>query len=503
MASLADLLTRLQDMEAAQGGTPKAPWRGPGERPTPGVNEPDPMPKWYRDVQPYPVNVPAAIEGLGAMAGVTGGPANAVTGGIKAVAGSPLAQKLAGSAALTLGLASPSMANKDEKPADKSMAPANQAYMDLLKQSEQLQSAANQAKAKRDAASATREVERRSGVGPRFAAAEKAFQDADLDYQDLSARAKATQAMASKEAEKLDPAYQLKMKQEEDKVAEEKKRRTMNTSVKEMFSDVAPYAPAVSAALGMAAGNAIKGSYVKKFNTNANEINSRWQTAAQGTNKGLAEALQEEAKALAKKGPGGTWPAISTGIAIGEIGQVIPVASDYAKAVPGSDLYNKTMEGMSNPWDVGGRMLTGALLGGLPAKIGSSLAGRHAVRPTGYAAETRAMQGPEPSPPPSSQGLPNVPGPQGSGTSTMSPQGPAGTAANSNSGSLSRLLRDGVKSGELTTQDVLASVGIKPANQAANPAGLPKHLTQDDRLSGSKIRNKETGRIEPDPLKTD
>jgi hypothetical protein len=64
-------------------------------------------------------------------------------------------------------------------------------------------------------------------------------------------------------------------------------------------------------------------------------------------------------------------------------------------------------------------------------------------------------------------------------------------------------LSDLLKSGAVTTEDMLGAMNIKPANKATNPSGLPKHLTQDDRLSGSKIRNKETGRIEPDPLKKD
>lgn len=498
MASLADLLTQLQEAEAAQQVAPRAPWRGPGERPAPGVNTPDMMPRAYRELQPYPVNIPAAIEGLGAMAGVTGGPANAVTSGAKAVAGSPLAQKLAAAGATILGLTAPSMANKGEGQAGQSMAPSNQAYLDLLGQQSALQKRLDEARAKMEAAQRSMDLQEKTGRGPKYNEALQSLTQAKADFSGLDTQMKALIPAIANEQKKTDPAYLLELKQEEDKVAEEKKRRTMNTSVKEMFSDVAPVAPAGSAVLALAAGKGIKGAYVDKYNKNMNELSTRWGEAVKGTNKGLAEALQKEATDLAAKGPGGTWSAIGTGIGIGELGQVLPVAADYAKAVPGSDLYKKTVEGMQNPAEVGGRMFTGALLGGIPAKVGSSFAARNAVRPTGYAAETRSMPDPGPSQPPSSPSSPNGLGPQGSGTSTMSPQGPAGTAANSNT-SLADLLR----SGAVTTEDMLGAMNIKPANKAANPSGLPKHLTQDDRLSGSKIRNKKTGRIEPDPLKKD
>ena len=117
----ADILKRM----ALEGGPPKAPWRGPGERPVPGPNEPDNMPKWYRDVQPYPVNVPAAIEGLGATAGMTAGPARAITSGLryggdiaKSAANSPLGAALLGG--LGLSMAGASDTNSQElKPLDR------------------------------------------------------------------------------------------------------------------------------------------------------------------------------------------------------------------------------------------------------------------------------------------------------------------------------------------------------------------------------------------------
>lgn len=501
MASLADLLTQLQEAEGQQ--APRAPWRGPGERPMPGVNEPDMMPRAYRQVQPYPVNIPAAIEGLGAMSGVTGGPVGAVTSGAKSIAGSPMAQKLAASGAAFLGLTAPSMANKDEKPAGASMAPANQAYLDLLGQQSALQKRLDEARAKMEAAQRSMDVQEKTGRGPKYNEALQALTGAKADYNTLDTQMRSLLPAIANEQKKTDPEYLLKLDQEKQKVAEEQKRRTMNTSVKELFADVAPYAPGISATLALGAGAGLKGAYVKKFNENMTDLNTRWGKAVEGGNKTLAEALQAEAKALADKGPKGTGAAIGTGVAIGEFGQVLPIAADYAKAIPGSDLYNKTTDSMKDWGDVGGRMLTGALLGGIPAKVGSSIAARNTVRPTGYAAETRSMPDPGPSPPPSSPSSPNGLGPQGSGTSTMSPQGPVGTPANSNSGSMARLLKDGLASGELTTQDVLGSVGIKPANQAVNPPGLPKHLTMDDRMKGSKIRNKETGQLESDPTKTD
>jgi hypothetical protein len=62
--------------------------------------KPDRMPSWYRNIQPYDINVPAAIQGMLMSSGTTGGPGGAVTGafrhGAEQIAASPLAQRLAG-----------------------------------------------------------------------------------------------------------------------------------------------------------------------------------------------------------------------------------------------------------------------------------------------------------------------------------------------------------------------------------------------------------------------
>lgn len=511
MASLADLLTQLQEAEGQQ--APRAPWRGPGERPAPGMNEPDMMPRAYRQVQPYPVNIPAAIEGLGAMAGVTGGPVGAVTSGAKSVAGSPLAQKLAASGAAFLGLTAPSMANKDEKAAGESMAPKNQAYLDLLGQQAALQKRLDEARAKMETAQQAMTREERTGKGPNFEAAQTKLSQARADFNGLDTQMKALAPVIAKEAEMQSPEYQIKLKKQQDEADAERRNKTMNTSVKEMFADAMPYVPIASMATAAGLGGVIKGNAVSKYNTNLAEMMTRWKAAVDGKDAGLARSIMEQVNTLEKKGPGGTLPAIMAGVGVGELGQILPGSVDYAKAVTGGDLYNKTKDAFSlEKWpDLVGRAVNGALLGGIPAELAAATVGMKRSRPTGYRAETNAFGQPPttggpsstPSVPPSGPGSPNAPGPQGLGTSPTTPQGPAGTPSNSNSGSLSQLLRDGVASGELTTQDILGSVGIKPANQAVNPAGLPKHLTQDDRLAGSKIRDKKTGQIASDPTKPD
>lgn len=438
-------------VEALLAQPPKAPWRGPGERPAPGPNEPDTMPSWYRELQPYPVNIPAAIEGGLAVSGMSAGPAGAITSGVKAVAESPLARSLGAGGAAFLGLTAPSVANKGEAPAGQSMAPSNQAYLDLLGQQAALQKRLDEARAKMDAAQRSMDVQERTGRGPKYNEAFENLTRAKADFNGIDTQMRALVPAIEREGRMQDPAYQIELKKQQDQADEEKRRRTMNTSVKELFADYAGYAPIVSAGLAGIAGNRIKSSYVNKFNENINELTGRWEKAVQAGDKGLAQALMAETKALADKGAGGTYSAIGTGIGIGELGQVLPVAADYAKAIPGSDLYKKTVEGMSNPWEVGGRMFTGALLGGLPAKTGASIAARQQVNPAGYAAETNAMRPPLPPqlPPPLPQGSPNGPGPQGSGTSQSLQQALAGTGEGSS----------------ISFADVLREQGFKPANR--------------------------------------
>lgn len=437
----------------------------------------------------------ALATGIGNVGGVMAG--MATPGGL----GSILARapKTAATAAGMFGLtASPSRAGSEEK--------ANSGLTDdyeaLLTRQASLQKRLDAARAKMDSAKATMDNERRTGVGPNFKAAADKFADAKLEFEDVDTQVKSLQPMLAKASQMRDPAYQIELDKKRQAAESERKQKTMNTSVKEMFADVAPYAPVVSAGLAAMLGRGITGSYVNKYNTAINDLNTRWKGAVDAGNKPLAIALENEVKALADKGAGGTIPSVLAGIGAGEFGQVLPIAADYAKAVPGSDLYKKTTDSMSNPWEVGGRALTGAMLGGIPAEIASVLMKRNVARPAGYSAETRALLSPPtprpgpPSPPPSPQNSPNGPG--------LGPQGPspalapnqAGTAANSNV-SLSDLL----KSGDVTTADMLNAMNIKPANMHARPKGLPDHLDVDDRLKGSKVRNKETGLIEPDPTK--
>lgn len=504
MASLADLLTQMQDAESQK--APRAPWRGPGERPVSGVNEPDMMPRAYREIQPYPVNIPAAIEGLGAMSGVTGGPIGAITSGAKALAGSPLAQRIGAVGASLLGLTAPSTANKDETPKGQSMAPTNQAYLDLLGQQAALQKRLDEARANMETAQRSMDIQEKTGQGPKYNEALKKLAQARAEYNGLDTQMKALAPAIAKEAEMQSPEYQIKLKKAQEQADADRRNKTMNTSVKEMFADAMPYVPLASMATAAGLGGVIKGNAVAKYNSNLAEMMTRWKAAVDGKDAGLARSIMEQVNALEKKGPGGTLPAIMAGVGVGELGQILPGSIDYAKAVTGGDLYNKTKDAFSlDKWpDLLGRAVNGALLGGIPAELAAASAGMRKSRPTGYRAETNAFGpppttgGPDstPSGTPSPQGSPNGPGPQGLGTSPLSQQGPAGTPANSNTS-----LADFLKSGSYSTQDVLGAIGVKPANQAVNPPGLPKHLTQDDRLAGSKIRDKKTGQIVSDPTK--
>ncbi len=171
----ADILKRM----ALEGGPPKAPWRGPGERPVPGPNEPDNMPKWYRDVQPYPVNIPAAIEGLGATAGMTAGPAGAITSGLryggdiaKSAANSPLGAALLGG--LGLSMAGASDTNSQElKPMDR-----------LLEQQKMLLDARSKAQAGLDA-QLNGKKGATAGEGPKSKAFQKDIDALDAQLTDL------------------------------------------------------------------------------------------------------------------------------------------------------------------------------------------------------------------------------------------------------------------------------------------------------------------------------
>jgi hypothetical protein len=186
---------------------------------------------------------------------------------------------------------------------------------------------------------------------------------------------------------------------------EAQKLKDANTSVKELYPDAMPWVPILSMLGSAYLGSKIKGAYVSKFNKKVGNLDSRWGEATRKGDQALkrgnmknATQLADEAKsikaqldAIQNKGPGGTGAAISAGAALGEAGQLGPMAIDYSRATPGSELYKETTDAMKDPAGVAGRVGTGLMLGGLPAKVTSTVRGSQTVKPAGYAAETEAL----------------------------------------------------------------------------------------------------------------
>jgi hypothetical protein len=286
MASLADLLTQLQDSE---GQTPRAPWRGPGERPAPGANAPDPMPKWYRDVQPYPVNVPAAIEGLGAVAGVTGGPANAVRGGLqygaeiaRSAATSPMALALGGGALATL-LGAGSTNSGELSALDR-----------LLQQQKDLSEQRATAQRERDA-QMKGGGGRRPGVGP-------AYDAANADIARLDAQLGQLQPLIAEELKRkaradylASPEGKLEMEREQKKFAEEQAKAERGKPTREKLPEWAQ--DFVIPAAGVA-GAGITYGLTRRGNNQYNAAVERFMKAQKAGNPAEMALAQEAVKAL-------------------------------------------------------------------------------------------------------------------------------------------------------------------------------------------------------------
>lgn len=217
------------------------------------------------------------------------------------------------------------------------------------------------------------------------------FTAADDEWKALDTRARGLQKQIETLETRNTPAAKLQAERAKREDAEAARRKSMNTSVKETFADVAPYIPAASGVLAALLGAKIKSAHVDKFNTNMRDLTGRWEGAVQQGNKPLAQELGRSFDALNKAGPGGTLKALGAGAIVGELGQLGPVMADYSKALPGSDLYKNTSDTMSNWKEVAGRVLSGLAWGAGPAEIGALWASRGRVKPLGYGAETRAM----------------------------------------------------------------------------------------------------------------
>lgn len=265
------------------------------------------------------------------------------------------------------------------------------------------------AEQKRSAAEAEMQRQQRSGRGPAWQSAKDAVNRATAEITALDQQISNAQRMNS-------PEYRLEMMKKADEQAAAQRAQRANTPVKELYADYMPYvAPAAAIAAGLA-GAAIRAPYAKAFNQEMADLSTRWKSAATGksANPDLAAELGSRFATRQAEGIGGSGAAVATGVGIGELSQLMPLAIDYQRALPGSELQKKVMSEVTDLYALGGRMLQGALLGGIPAKVGSSAVGAGAqTYHRGFQAETAALRG-APGGPGGSGGPPPA-GPGGAG----------------------------------------------------------------------------------------
>lgn len=249
-----------------------------------------------------------------------------------------------------------------------------------------------------------REAEAKTGRGPNY-------QKADSDVNKVDAQLGGLTQMISNEERKSSPEYQLEVQKKKAEADEAERLKRANTSIKELYPPIMPFLPVFAGMVAGGLGAKIKGSYNRAFNEEMQGLSARWKSAldrAGNTSVGSpartravkeAENLGEEFAAMKKSGPGGTWPALAAGAAAGEMAQLGPLAVDYARAVPGSPLYDKTVGAMTDIPAMAGRVFNGILAGGLPAEIGAKWADSRSLKSfPGYGAKTRAFSD-ETSPP--------------------------------------------------------------------------------------------------------
>ena len=226
--------------------------------------------------------------------------------------------------------------------------------------------------------------------------------DADTEVRQLEAQKAGLEAKIANVDRLNSPEYRLELSQMQQEQADAARAKRANTPFKEIYADYMPYvAPAAMLGAGFA-GAAIKAPYARVYNQEMADLSNRWKSAATGRtpNPALADELGSAFGAQQAQGIGGTGAAVGTGIGIGELSQIAPLAIDYQRAQPGSALKDQVMSELTDPYGLAGRMLQGAALGGIPAKIGSTAVGAGAqTYHKGYAAETAALRPP-----------PNLPG---------------------------------------------------------------------------------------------
>jgi hypothetical protein len=226
------------------------------------------------------------------------------------------------------------------------------------------------------------------------------LQNLSADYQKNSnaASVKAAEIEATAKAQREADAAAAEQARKEQEIA-------ANTPFKKEHPVLSSGIPVVSATLAAILGSKIKGNYVKSFQKKIDDLAENWGNTTAAAENALkngdtltasrlsneAQEMKSQFDSLANKGPDGSMAALLAGGATGEFGQIIPLASDYFKALPGSDLEKETKAQMTDPVGIAGRIANGLLFGGLPAKITSAYEGSKVSIPNGAAAKTTSL----------------------------------------------------------------------------------------------------------------
>ncbi len=165
-----------------------------------------------------------------------------------------------------------------------------------------------------------------------------------------------------------------------------------NKSVREVYAEYMPYAAAAPVIIGGAGGSLIKGMYSRAYNRNAGNLSSAWGDAIKAGDKAGATAAQAEMQALQAKGPGGMWPAVGFGAAVGAETSLLPEELDMARAQPGSELAKNVWDRLTDAPGMAKRVGLGAVSGAAPAFGGAELTGALMKRaPRTYGPETAGL----------------------------------------------------------------------------------------------------------------
>lgn len=263
-----------------------------------------------------------------------------------------------------------------------------------------LQTARAAAERRRSEAEAEMNQQSRTGRGPRYQEAKQKFDSVSDEIKGLDRQIA--------DAQKLnDPEYRLALDRKKAEAADEARTKRANTPVKDLYADYMGYvAPAAAISAGLV-GAAIKRPYAARAAEEASDLSQRWARSVGMTpppgpggtavpnsrlkpDKNLADQYQRAFRDM--PAAGGDKAAVAAGIGIGELSQLMPLAIDYQRALPGSPLAKEVHEQLTDIPGLAGRMLQGALLGGIPAKIGTkAVDASYARYVPQYGAETNAL----------------------------------------------------------------------------------------------------------------